>query len=76
MIKTKLIQTTRAVRKTQKMKTVKKIQYMMILKQIKTLQNKIKVMKTIKHKMLSKMRIKGLNKRKTKIIKAKRKGLN
>ena len=76
MIKTKLIQTTRAVRKTQKMKTVKKIQYMMILKQIKALQNKIKVMKTIKHKMLSKMRIKGLNKRKTKIIKAKRKGLN
>ena len=76
MIKTKLIQTTGAVRKTQKMKTVKKIQYMMVLKQIKTLQNKIKVMKTIKHKMLSKMRIKGLNKRKTKIIKAKRKGLN
>ena len=76
MIKTKIIQITRAIRKTQKMKTVKKIQYMMILKQIKTLQNKIKVMKTIKHKMLSKMRIKGLNKRKTKIIKAKRKGLN
>ena len=55
MIKTKITQTNRAIRKRQ---------------------NKIKAVKTIKHKMLSKMMIKHLNRRKTKIIKTNRKGLN
>ena len=72
MMKNKIVQNNRAIRKGQKIQRVKSIQQRKMFKQFKALHNKIKVMKTMKNKML----FKPLNRMRTKIIKTCAKNLN
>ena len=72
MMKNKIVQNNRAIRKGQKIQRVKSVQQRKMFKQFKALQNKIKVMKTMKNKML----FKPLNRMRTKLIKTCAKNLN
>ena len=72
MMKNKIVQNNRAIRKGQKIQRVKSIQQRKMFKQFKALHNKIKVMKTMKNKML----FKHLNRMRTKLIKTCAKNLN